>query len=92
MASANDLPQRHTQIQLLFADDNSGEAVNRLMDFVRDFSRDNADDLNESIAISAGFRRLDKAERRGTASFDEIEQRRTKLLYQALGLMDSVIA
>ncbi|RRS33347.1 MAG: hypothetical protein OI74_08120 [Gammaproteobacteria bacterium (ex Lamellibrachia satsuma)] len=92
MASTNDLSQRHQQIQLLFADDNISEAIKRLMDFVRDFSRDNADDLNEVIVISASYNRLNKAERRGTTAFDEIEQRRNKLLYQALALMDGVIA
>ncbi|MBL3589539.1 MAG: hypothetical protein DIZ78_08020 [endosymbiont of Escarpia spicata] len=92
MASTNDLSQRHQQIQLLFADDNISEAIKRLMDFVRDFSRDNADDLNEVIVISASYNRLNKAERRGTTGFDEIELRRNKLLYQALALMDGVIA
>ncbi|QYZ66479.1 MAG: hypothetical protein HPY30_11025 [Gammaproteobacteria bacterium (ex Lamellibrachia satsuma)] len=76
----------------MFADDNISEAIKRLMDFVRDFSRDNADDLNEVIVISASYNRLNKAERRGTTAFDEIEQRRNKLLYQALALMDGVIA
>jgi hypothetical protein len=91
MASSNDLSQRYQQIQLLFADDNIGDAIKRLMDFVRDFSRDDKEDLNEVIVISASYKRLDKVERRGTAGFDEIEQRRNKLLYQALALMDGVI-
>ena len=77
---------------MLFADDNPVDAVNRLMDFVRDFSDGKDDCLNEVIVISANFRRLDKAERRGTAKYSEIETTRNKLLFQALELMDSVIA
>ena len=87
--AANDVRQRRTEIQLLVAEDSIAEAIKRLMDYVRDFSQEE-DPLNEVIVISASYRRLEKAERQGTLEFDTLEQRRNKLLYQALGLMDSV--
>ncbi|CAK8711404.1 MAG: hypothetical protein CDV28_11819 [Candidatus Electronema aureum] len=92
MPAANDIKERHSEVQMLFAEDNINEAVKRLMDFVRDFSQDNSDNLNEVIVISSSFSRLEKAERRGTLSYDEVDQKRNKLLYQALDLMETVIA
>jgi hypothetical protein len=87
--AATDIKERRVEIELLIADDNIAEAVKRLMDYVRDFSADN-EDLNEVIVISANFKRLEKAERRGMIDFDEVGSRRDKLLYQVFGLMDSV--
>lgn len=84
-----DIKERRVEIELLIADDNIGEAVKRLMDYVRDLSTDK-EDLNEVIVISANFKRLEKAERRGLIDFDEVGSRRDKLLYQVFGLMDSV--
>jgi hypothetical protein len=87
--AATDIKERRVEIELLIADDNIAEAVKRLMDYVRDFSADN-EDLNEVIVISANFKRLEKAERRGMIDFDEVGSRRDKLLYQVFGLMDTV--
>lgn len=92
MPQANDILDRRSQIRLLFADDNMLDATRRLMDFVVDFSGDDSDYVNEVTVISSNFNRWEKRERRATANFQEIEQSRNKLLYQALELMDRVIA
>jgi hypothetical protein len=92
MPAANDIKERHFEVQMLFAEDNIDQAVKRLMDFVRDFAQDSSEHVNETIVISSSFSRLEKAERRGTLSYDEAEQKRNKLLYQALDLMEEVIA
>ena len=90
MVAANDMRQRREEIWTLFAADNISQAIKRLMDFTRDFSSENSDYVREVIVLSANFTRLEKVERRGTLSFKELEQERTRLLYQALGLMDGV--
>jgi hypothetical protein len=92
MPAANDIQARRFEVQMLIAEDNIKEAVKRLMDFVRDFADEDSDCLNEVIVISSNFNRLEKAERRGTLSYDEAAQRRDKLLYQALDLIKEVIA
>ncbi|CAK8717016.1 Effector-associated domain-containing protein [Candidatus Electrothrix laxa] len=92
MPVTSDIQERHSEVQMLFAEDNLKEAVKRLMDFVRDFGEEDSEHLNEVIVISSNFNRLEKTERRGTLSYDEAAQRRNKLLYQSLGLMKEVIA
>ncbi|MCI5158200.1 MAG: hypothetical protein D3906_07110 [Candidatus Electrothrix sp. AUS1_2] len=92
MPATNDIKKRHSELQMLFAEDKIPEAIKRLMDFVRDFSQDDTDTLNEVIVISSNFSRLEKAERRGTLNYDEVDQKRAKLLYQSLELMEAVIA
>jgi hypothetical protein len=90
MAAANDIRLRRGEIHNLIAEDCVAEAIKRLMDYVRDFAEQDQDPLNEAIVISASFKRLEKAERQGILDFDKLEQKRNRLLYQLLELMDNV--
>ena len=89
MTASNDIGKRAEEIQLNIASDNIPQAIKLLLDFVKDFSEDK-DNINEVIVLSSSYNRLDKAERRGTLPFDQIEQKRNQLLYQILGLIDSI--
>jgi hypothetical protein len=86
MPAANDFQKRVGEVQLLIAGDNMDQAIPRLMDFVKDFSKDD-ENLDEVIVLSASYSRLEKQERRGTMRFEELEMQRNKLLMQALELM-----
>jgi phenylalanyl-tRNA synthetase alpha subunit len=90
MTSPDNIAERHQEIQMLVADDEVPQAVKRLMDFVREFSK-NKDDLNDIIVISASYNRLEKHERRGTLPTSEVEQQRNQLLYRALSLLDDIV-
>ena len=46
--------------------------------------------LNEATIISAKYARLSKAERKGILSYDEIDQKMTKLLYQIFNLIEDI--
>ena len=89
MTESNNILERAQLIQTLIADDRVPEAVKMLLDFVRDFSEDK-EDVNEVIVISSSYNRLDKAERRRTLPYEQIEERRNQLIYQILGLLDSI--
>ena len=89
MTSSNNIRERSEEIQLLIASDSIQQAIKLLLDFVKDFS-DDKDDVNEVIVLSSGYSRLEKTERRGSLPFDQIEQKRNQLLYQILGLLDSI--
>lgn len=90
MTAPNDIGKRTDEIRDLIFNDKVTQAVKRMMDFVRDFSGDKGD-LREVIVISASYHRLEKAERRGTLHFEDLEERRTKLLFQALELIDGIV-
>ena len=46
--------------------------------------------MNEAIVISASYNKLDKDERRGVLDYEQLDHKRTRILYQALALVDSV--
>ena len=89
MVASNDVAGRSEEIHLLIAADNVGQATKRLMDFVRDFSEDR-ENLKEVIVISNSYTRLERLERQGLLEFDEAEKHRRKLLFQILGLLESI--
>ncbi len=89
MDAPNDISNRKEEIYVLISGDKVGHAVKRIMDFVADFSGDKGS-LREVIVISANYNRLEKAERRGTLGFEDLEKRRNQLLYQALELVDGI--
>lgn len=89
MAAPNSIQERTEEIQSLIAADNVPQAIKLLMDFVRDFTADK-ENVQEVIVISSNYHRLEKIERRGSIPYEQIEQNRSKLLYQILGLIDSI--
>lgn len=89
MAASNHIQERSEEIQMLIASDSVQQAIKLLLDFIRDFSNDK-EDINEVIVISSSYSRLEKAERRGTLPFEQVEIKRNQLLYQILGLLDDI--
>lgn len=89
MTASNDIQARAEEVQLLIASDRVLDAVNRLMDFVTDFSTDRHQ-RQEVIIIKNNYHRIEKFQRAGVQSLDDTERRRNMLLYQALALLDSV--
>ncbi len=89
MTEPNKIRERSEEIHLLIASDSIPQAIKLLLDYVRDFSDDKSD-VNEVIVISSGYHRLEKAERRGVLAFEEVELKRNQILYQILGLIDSI--
>ena len=87
--AANDLTVRAGEIQDLVSDDRIIDAINRLMDLLRDFS-DDRELVQEVIVLSAKYKRLEKAERQRTLTYDEIERQRTPMLFQVLQIIDQV--
>ncbi|MCI5120365.1 MAG: hypothetical protein D3908_04055 [Candidatus Electrothrix sp. AUS4] len=91
MPITNDIKKRHSEIQMLFAEDKMLEAIKQLEAFARDFSKNDSDALDEVIVISSSFAQLEKAERNGVIDYCEIDQKRAKLLFQALDLLERLI-
>lgn len=87
MPEPNDIGKRYQEIQFLVAEDNVPQAVKRLMDFIRDFS-DDTECLNEVIVISSSYHELKKEYRKGVVPFEQYEQRRNRILFWMLGLLD----
>jgi hypothetical protein len=87
--AANDLAARAGEVQELVGDDRIVDAIKRLMDLLRDFS-DNRELVQEVIVLSAKYKRLEKAERQRTLTYDELERQRTPMLFQVLQIVDQV--
>ena len=61
-------------------------AIKRLLDYTRDFSRENT---NEAVAISAKYYRILETQRKGNQSRDEIEADLNKIVSSVLVLTDT---
>ncbi len=73
----------------MIASDAVPQAIKLLLDFVTDFSANN-EDLNEVIVLSSNYNRLETIARRRLLTFEELEVKQNKLLYQMLGLLDMI--
>ena len=86
MVEPHSIGGRKQEIRDLVANGEVGEAIRKLMDFVRDFSR-NEDHLDEITVVSADHRALEAENRRNPMPYSRLAKERQKIVYKALALM-----
>ena len=87
MPAANDIAARANELRDLVGDNQIDDARKRLMDFVRDFSRD-SETRNEAILLSRSLKSLAEDFRRDLISRTEYDAAVTKPLWKMLELID----
>lgn len=90
MIESNDVLRRSDQIRELIANNESTEGVKKLMDFVRDFSKDRRH-LDEVTVISADLRQIETELRRKLITFAAARKIRNSIIFSSLELMGSVV-
>lgn len=91
MAEPHSLAGRVEEIRGLIGANDLPSAFTRLLDFVRDFSR-NGGYLDEVTVISMNFRTIEDAHRRSSMPFGEYMNEKAKVVFKALELMRVVAA
>lgn len=86
LAAAGDLEQRREEIYGLIASNDGERALNRLMDFVKDFSEDRR--RRDVVIMMMNYRRLESVQ---GASLREVRLERTRLIEKALALLDDTV-
>lgn len=90
MSTPNDIKLRSEEIQTLVATNDIKPAIKRLMDFARDFSKDDRH-LDEVIVLSAEYHDLETARRRENIDYQTATKEKRKLLFTAFELMRTII-
>lgn len=89
MIASNNIASRAHEIRILIASDDMQNAIKKLLDYIQDFSGI-SESRNEAIVISSNLNNLKRESRRKTINSEQYAERRNKLLYQMLELVDEV--
>jgi hypothetical protein len=87
LSAAGDVELRKQEIYDAIANSDGDRALKRLMDFVKDFSRDKRC-MGKVVVIAGNYRKLESVQDR---PLKEIRKEREELLYEALDLVEAII-
>ena len=83
------LVQKQTEIQDLLASDNISNAINRLLDFIRDFANQH-EFLTEGILISSNYKKYVREERQNLIDNNSAQRQRSQIISHILGVLKDV--
>jgi hypothetical protein len=84
-----DIRARAEELREFLSEDRTDDALDRLLDFVREFS-DEPKHVREATFLANTLRRIDRFEKERNLSFEEAEKQRQTMIRKLLELIDEV--